>query len=263
MLPLLLKGNANVWFSATTLPDTTYEKLCEALKTQFHTESDVWLLRQQLLNRKQTQNETVAQFTSEIRKLCQRLQVSAEESVNYLLNGLRPELKNYVILQRPKTFAEAETHAKIREAIPETKTGDRTDEILRALAELKSSEPKIAAYNTAYNAPFATGNNPRVSYTQERPLGRDEVTQIIRQELRRARNQQTRGQDYRNRRTFDGRPICNYCQKPGHIAYVCRKRQSDNGDPRIPAPQNPQTEENYRSGGRQANPSSLNPPALN
>ena len=161
-------------------------------------------------------------------------------------------------------FAKAENiRRSYGKAIPETKTGDRTHEILRALAELKSCEPKIAAYNAATNALFATSNNPRVSYTQERPLGRDEVTQTIRQELRRSRNQQTQGQDYRNRRTFDDRPICNYYRRSGHIAYVCRKRQSDNGDPRIPAPQNPQTEENYRSGGRQSNASSLNPPALN
>ena len=60
----------------------------------------------------------------------------SEESVNYLLNGLRPELKNYVILQRSKTFSEPETHAKLREALPEAKPKDRTDEILNALAKM-------------------------------------------------------------------------------------------------------------------------------
>ena len=234
VLPLLLTGNANVWFSASShFTGKTYNQLCEELIKQFHSQSDIWLLRQQLLNKKQTENESVAQFATEIRRLCQRLDVPGEQSIYHFLNGLRPELKNYVILQRPKTFAEAETHAKLREVLSETKTGDRTDEILSALAELKSSgEPKIAAYNV----PFTNSNSPRVSETQEKPLGRDEITQIIRQELRRSRNQQTQGQDYRNRRTFDGRPICNYCQKLGHIAYVCRKRQSDNGDPRIPEP---------------------------
>lgn len=53
MLPLLLTGNANVWFSASTLSGKTYDQLCDALRKQFYTESDVWLLRQQLLNRKQ------------------------------------------------------------------------------------------------------------------------------------------------------------------------------------------------------------------
>ena len=36
---------------------------------QFLSESDIWLLRQQLLNKKQTENESVAQFASKTRKL--------------------------------------------------------------------------------------------------------------------------------------------------------------------------------------------------
>ena len=260
MLPLLLTGNANVWFSTSALSSATFEQLSDALKKQFHTESDVWLLRQQLLNKKQAPNETVAQFASEIRKLCQRLNVPTEESVNYLLNGLKPELKNYVILHRPKTFAEAETHAKLREALPEAKPKDRTDEILNALAKMKNSEePKIAAYN----APFTTSQAPRAGYSQEKPLGRDEITQLIRQELRRSRNQQSQGQDYRNRRTFDGRPICNYCRKPGHVAYVCRKRQADNGDPRIPTTQNRSPQYNNRNTERPFNSPVSNPQTLN
>lgn len=260
MLPLLLTGNASVWFTASThLTGKPYDQLCKSLTEQFQTEADSWLLRQQLLNRKQLASETVAQFASEIRKLCQRLKIPDEESINYLLNGFRPELKNYVILQRPKTFAQAETHGKLREALPQEKP-DRTDEILLALSRLKSTkEPQVAAYNV----PFTNSHTPRVNYQQDKPLGRDEITQIIRQELRRSFTQQTQGQDYRNRRTFDGRPICNYCQKTGHIAYVCRKRQFDNRDPRIPTPRDERTEQNRGPGGNQANPAPFNRQPLN
>ena len=50
----------------------------------------------------------------------------------------------------------------------------------------------------------------------------------------------------------DGRPICNYCRKVGHIAFACRKRQADNRDPRIPfqarpRDQNPRTGDERRS----------------
>lgn len=69
--------------------------------TQFYNESDRWLLRQKLSNRKQTENESVTEFASEILQLCQRLNVPAEESVNNLLNGLKPELRSYAMLQRP------------------------------------------------------------------------------------------------------------------------------------------------------------------
>lgn len=137
--------------------------MCEELRKQFHTESDIWLLRQQLLNRKQPPHETVVQYTSEIRKFCQCFNLPSEENVNYLFNGLKPELKKYVILQRAKTFSEAEMHAKLKEALPEAKE---------------------------YNIPFNNNHNPRADNKYNQPLGRDEITHINRQELRRSRNQQ-------------------------------------------------------------------------
>ena len=46
VLPFLLTGNANVWFSASPhLAGKTYDQLCKALVRQFLSESDIWLLR--------------------------------------------------------------------------------------------------------------------------------------------------------------------------------------------------------------------------
>ena len=98
---------------------------------QFLSKSDIWLLRQQLLTRKQTENESVAQFASEIRKLCLRLDLLVKGSENFYINGLKPKLKNYVVLQRPKTFYEAETCAKLKEAmLLGEKPPERTKEII-------------------------------------------------------------------------------------------------------------------------------------
>jgi len=250
MLPLLLTGNARIWYTASPhLYAKSFDTISEALVTQFYNESDRWLLWQQLSNGKQGENESATEFALEIRQLCQRLDVPAEESVNYLLNGLKPELRSYAMLQRPQTFAETETHTKVKEASPEEKPKDRKDETLQEKAKLKTDEqPKLAAYDV----PSSTTNTPRQGNRYEKTLGRDEITQIIRQELRRSRNQQSQGQDYRNRRTFDGRPICNYCRKPGHVPYVFRKRQFDNRDPRILVTQNRQDEQSRGQGGNSA-----------
>ena len=102
VLPFLLTGNANVWFSASLhLAGKTYDQLCKALMKQFLSESDIWLLRQQLLNKKQTENESVAQFASKTRKNCLRLRSTSREKPAFI-NGLKPEFKNYVVLQRLK-----------------------------------------------------------------------------------------------------------------------------------------------------------------
>ena len=67
------------------------------------------------MNRTQLQSESVSQFASEILKLCLRLELSVEDKIYLFVNRLRPELRNYVFLQRPKTFSEAETLARLKE----------------------------------------------------------------------------------------------------------------------------------------------------
>lgn len=86
ILPLLVTGSASIWCaSCPQLHAKSFDPLIKALVKQFYSESDGWLLRQQLLNRKQAEKESVAEFASEIRKLCQRLNVPNEKSVNYLI----------------------------------------------------------------------------------------------------------------------------------------------------------------------------------
>ena len=47
---------------------------------------------------------SVAQFASEIRKLCLRLNLLVEESVHLFIKGLKPELKNYVVFTATKNI---------------------------------------------------------------------------------------------------------------------------------------------------------------
>ena len=113
---------ARVYFlSSPHLAGKRHDQLCAELIKQFHTESAIWLLKQQLTNRKQLPGETVGQYASEIQKLCRRLDLPEEQSVTRFLTGLLPGLRNYVVLQQPKTLLDAETHAKMKQALPEEK----------------------------------------------------------------------------------------------------------------------------------------------
>ena len=144
-----------------------------------------------------------------------RLDLPVEESVHFFINGLKPELKNYVVLQRPKAFFEAETCAKLEEAlILDEKPLDRTEEILRALLKSRSTgELKVAAYNEQ----FKTDNTENSSETF---LGREEITQVIRQELQ--------SQHFSCQRK-EANKVCYYCGKNGHMLRFCRKHQYDLG----------------------------------
>lgn len=244
MLPLHLTGNANIWFNTTPgLSGKNFDDLCSALKNQFHSDSDVWLLRQKLNERKQLPTESVGEFAADIRKIGQRINLPRSELMNQFIQGLRPELKSFVILQRPESFENAERHARLRESVQDPKPPDRTDEILKALANLQQQatakeKSSIAAFDRTES------RQSKVFPGESRPVTREEIAQIVSQQIRQEmrRNPQFSGQHMRGRRTLDGRPICDFCNKPGHIIARCLQRQNQGRDPRIPnanAPRGP------------------------
>ena len=204
----------HLYNTTPSLSGGNYKEVTDALKKQFHSDSDRWLLRQKLSERKQLPTETVTEYAADVRSAhVSRVDVPTTESISFFIQGLNPETKRYVILQRLETLEEAEDHAKLKESVAEPKPVDRTDEILRAVAELQIAQaPNVAACEFDSAAP-----NVRENTRDNRTLDRSEITQIIRQELRRANgNQQNWGNQNRNRRTFDGRPICNFCNAKRH-----------------------------------------------
>ena len=270
--PLSLTGNANVWFNTTPgLSGKNFEYLATALKTQFHSDSDVWLLRQKLNERKQLPSETVSEFAAAIRRLAQRINLPPSECINYFIQGLRPDLKNFVILQRPKSFEEAEMHAKLKESVPDPKPADRTDEILKALAQLQEKtapKPKSTIAAADRYHPFTDK-----AAGESRPVTREEVSQIvsqvIRQELRGQNSRHANYQNTRGRRSFLGQPICDFCNRSGHVLATCRQRMRQmqgqtpsSRDPRIPNfNRPPQTNSNW--GGPNYTPRTQTQPHLN
>ena len=125
--------------------------------------------------------------------------MSGKRATSFFSKGERHSLTK--ILRRSrwrcKTFLEAETCAKLKEAtLLDEKPLDRTEEILSALSKLKSTgELKVAAYNEQ----FATDDTEKKSETC---LGREEITQIIRQEVQ--------SQHFSGQRK-EANKICYYC----------------------------------------------------
>ncbi|XP_032236843.2 uncharacterized protein LOC116601139 [Nematostella vectensis] len=241
-LPLYLTGNASVWFNSHPRAAlNTWDAALAQLKNHFDSGASQWLLRQQLDQRVQGKFEPLAQYTADIRRLCQRLKLPKSEWLHQFVRGLRRPLKEYVVLQSPADFETAETPARLRDAVsgPPTDSATVSDELTKrvingvtgALAKtIPSSNPsKIAAYEPT----------PDPSRPPHRPgadnLTRDDIRQIIQQELRKElRRSNPPNQNYdRNRRTYTGIPICSQCNTRGHTAYSCRARDS-----RIPNPRN-------------------------
>jgi hypothetical protein len=117
-LPLYLQGNAGSWYASLNTSFESYDALINALKEQFSNPASLLLLRQQLSSRKQVfETESLANYAAEIRRLCKRLGLSDNEGMHYFIQGLHPDLKGHVILGQPKTLAEAENLAHLKEAV--------------------------------------------------------------------------------------------------------------------------------------------------
>jgi len=250
-LPLYLQGNAGSWYASLNTSFDSYDDLTKALKEQFSNPASIWLLRQQLSARKQNETESLANYAAEIRRLCKRLSLNDSEGMHYFIQGLHPDLKSHVILGQPKTLAEAENLAQLKEAVSlstpklaQYKLESQLQSVITSLEALASNTQQnqplnMAAYNS-YSKPGMSSYKVPNSYHEHHhrnhpsPSGprndSNSIAKLVREEVRRQTQYLTQANrpsnsgvpSTRNRRTTDGLPICNKCDKVGHIARNCR-----------------------------------------
>ena len=250
-LPLYLQGNAGSWYASLNTSFDSYDDLTKALKEQFSNPASIWLLRQQLSARKQNETKSLANYAAEIRRLCKRLSLSDSECMHYFIQGLHPDLKSHVILGQPKTLAEAENLAQLKEAVSlstpklaQYKLESQLQSVITSLEALASNTQQnqalnMAAYNS-YSKPemsslkVPNSNHEHHHRNHPSPFGpttdSNSIAKLVREEVRRQTQYLTQANrpsnsgvpSTRNRRTTDGLPNCNNCNKVGHIARNCR-----------------------------------------
>ena len=273
-LPLLLGGSALAWYQ--TLPTevtSDFSQLVEQFKVRFGVTNLEFIFRQELYSRKQGPNEPLSMYTEDIIRQCQRLSLSDVDMMNIFINGLKGDLKSHVILNQPKSFAEADNLARLRNAVNFSAGGQmpvandfdtaqtrRIKELegqvnlLMSLASQKESlrstpqpvqaiDSSVAAQADAkaLNNPFLPLSVPEAmppppsTYFEMQHLRNDIIaaidTRLSQNQLQkrpfnsqRFSNGTARG---RNLRTTDGQPVCNNCQRVGHVSRYCNaNRQS-------------------------------------
>ena len=91
-----------------------------------------------------------------MRNLCARLSLPRSEWTYYFIQGLRPEIRNYVILQQANHLDEAENFAQLKEFVlascdetPTSKTQQLLAQVIEKLYATTRSEHKtIGAFNS-------------------------------------------------------------------------------------------------------------------
>ena len=157
----------------------------------------------------------MSDFSSDIRKIGRRVNLPQSEALNYFIQGLKPVLRQFVLLKQPKTLEEAEDFARLREMVPENNDiADIRDMLKAIVAESKGETGSITPAVAAVDFPRKSNRG----FQAPGQLSRHDIDAIASQlaiKLKGPSPIQGRvpgeQRTVRNRRTTDGRPICNFC----------------------------------------------------
>ena len=167
-----------------------------------------------LYSRKQGQMETAEDFGREIQKLIRRtyaeMPVEHQDTLiqEHFVNGLLPDLKRIVLIADPQEFSKALGCAK-REEI--------NDQVTNGAVHWARKRASVPVAATAKEDDM----NDRLDRL-ERVVEKLSITMDY--------GRRYNYRDERNLRSTDGRPICNFCKKVGHIEIKCFMKNKDNGE---------------------------------
>ena len=187
-----LAGPAETWYySLDPSVRDNYDALKAALLKRFSNQDLEWRLRQKLSSRKQGESESLDTYVDFLSNTCQRLGVSDQDKMHYFVQGLREDIKRDVLMQKPKTFEEAESVARLKVSVERTLLDDRSSVpnsdpekavLYKMLENLmpNSKEPKSDA--SAKVAAFVPQKAPDLGMEFQKL--RTELSREIRDELR-------------------------------------------------------------------------------
>ena len=83
----------------------------------FASGASTWRVRQTLGQRCQLEKEPISEYSYSVRTHCVRLNLPISEWTHYFVQGPKPEIREYAILQQPENYETAENYAKLKESV--------------------------------------------------------------------------------------------------------------------------------------------------
>ncbi|KAL9976989.1 hypothetical protein ACROYT_G014344 [Oculina patagonica] len=156
-LPLYLKGHASIWFKTLENSDCMkFDELSAAIISHFACGASEWRIRQALSQRRQLENEPVNDYSYSIRSYCVQLNLPRSEWMHYFVLGLKPEIREHVILQQPKTLEEAENFSKLKECVLSGRQKIQTCEVKEIADRIVKELSKTTGHNETQIGTFDT-----------------------------------------------------------------------------------------------------------
>ena len=103
--------------------------MSQKLISHFESKVILWQLRQKLEERRQLLGETVADYYYDILSFCCRLNLPKSEWLYCFVRGLRPGIREHVILQQPPDFESALNIAKLKELVTLSRKSNNGQEV--------------------------------------------------------------------------------------------------------------------------------------
>ncbi|PFX13076.1 hypothetical protein AWC38_SpisGene22872 [Stylophora pistillata] len=222
---------ASAWFK--TLPradEMSFEELSEKLVTHFASGASEWRVRQALGQQRQLKKESVADYAYSLRTHYTRINLPNSEWTHYFVQGLIPEIREYVVLQQPENLESAENVAKLKESVLQgsSKHADFNPKEVSAkiFEELsKAINPKDKSISAVGPA---SDQNPHLSKSEMQQIIRDEFREFMGSNI----NTRPSGYNQRSNQNFQlrssrsrfGDAVCYNCGRKGHTYYFCRSK---------------------------------------
>ena len=225
-LPLYLKGHASAWFKTLLAADEmSFDELSEQLIMHFAPVASEWRVRQALGQRRQLEKESVADYSYNLRTYCARINLPRSEWTHYFVQGLLPEIREYVILQQPENLESAENFAKLKESVF-AGSSKRTDFNPKEVSA-QILEELTKAINPKDKSISAVSQDPYVSKSEMKQIIRDEFREFMGSASSRPSGYNQRSnQSFQSRgfRSRFGDAVCYNCGRKGHTYYFCRSK---------------------------------------
>ena len=115
---LYLKGHASAWFKCLQGADEmTFGELSTGMINHFASRATQWRIRQSLSQLRQLEKESVDDYSNTVRTHFAGFNLPRSEWIHYFTQGLRPEIRDYVVVQQPDHLNEAENFAQLKEFV--------------------------------------------------------------------------------------------------------------------------------------------------
>ncbi|CAC5372048.1 unnamed protein product [Mytilus coruscus] len=219
MLPAYLRGRAADYFEDLDSEiQNDFDTAVQKLKQRFCPKELERMYYSELFQRKQISGESVEDYGNAILKLARRAHggVSLDKhdrlAMEHFLQGLHPSLRRFVMMSDPQSFEQAFRIAKREECnerlirIEEVSTAVNAvsvdAHVIQKLEDVTRKLDMLERKMNSVSGQSYPGQGSTTQFGQGNPRGSG-----------------------LNMRSKDGKPICHYCHRIGHIERYCYSKQ--------------------------------------